>query len=104
MTLEQYAELLVFQGEMCPICRRARGATRALSVDHDHAIARNVCDHDHEESCFVCWRGLLCSTCNKMLAHARDDTDFFRRAIAYLDSPPALEALRYDPNPDSRGT
>jgi hypothetical protein len=89
MTPEQYAELLVFQEGLCPICRRARGVTRALSVDHDHGIARAACTHPHEESCQNCWRGLLCSTCNKALAHARDDVMFFYRAIDYLTNPPA---------------
>lgn len=89
MTPEQYADLLAIQQGMCFICRRAKGATRALSVDHDHAIARFHCGHPHEESCSKCWRGLLCSTCNKMLAHGRDDALFFARAAEYLAFPPA---------------
>lgn len=92
MTPEQYAELLAFQGGKCYMCP-ARGVYRALSVDHDHAIAREMCDHPHEESCSQCWRGLLCSTCNKIFGHARDDAEFFRRGIEYLRNPPTREMV-----------
>ena len=96
MTPEQYDELLAFQGGVCYICRRAKGITRALQVDHDHALARRVCDHEHDESCENCWRGLLCSRCNSMLAHAHDDTQVFARAIEYLQLPPAICWLERD--------
>ena len=89
MTPEQYDELLAFQQGVCYICRRAKGITKALSVDHNHFIAREKCDHPHDESCFECWRGLLCSRCNAMLAHLRDDPDAFQRAMTYLLYPPA---------------
>jgi hypothetical protein len=96
MTLEQYNELLAFQDGLCFICRRAKGITRALTVDHDHAVARECCYHPHEESCPFCWRGLLCARCNNMLGHARDDLTVFARAVAYLTSPPAQRWLPND--------
>lgn len=77
ITIEQYRQLYEFQGERCYICRRANGATRRLSVDHDHRTG------------FV--RGLLCRPCNTMLGHARDETSFFGRAIVYLTNPPAKQ-------------
>lgn len=89
MTPEQYDDILAHQGGVCYICQRARGATRALAVDHDHAVARERCSHDPDESCEDCWRGLLCSRCNDMLGHARDSREFFRRAMHYLRYPPA---------------
>src|SRR4051812_12621786 len=52
----QYAELYEFQGGHCALCRRATGASRKLSVDHDHATGRV--------------RGLLCRPCNTLLGHA----------------------------------
>ncbi|WP_234335952.1 endonuclease VII domain-containing protein [Streptomyces sp. NRRL S-920] len=70
-----YDKLYRLQGGRCAICRRATGATRRLSVDHDHASGAV--------------RGLLCRPCNSMLGHARDDIEFFQRAIAYLILPPA---------------
>lgn len=93
MTLDQYDLLLVFQGRACYICQRAKGKTRALSVDHDHAKAKAQCSHPHEESCANCWRGLLCRPCNILLAHLRDEAEALRRAINYLKYPPAQEAL-----------
>ena len=89
MTLEQYDMLLAFQGGHCYMCPLRTGKTRALSVDHDHAFAKEHCEHPHQESCENCWRGLVCATCNKMFGHARDDTKFFARAIEYLMYPPA---------------
>lgn len=94
MTLEQYEELKEFQGGTCYLCRRATGATRALAVDHDHAKAREECNHSHETSCSNCWRGLLDSHCNEILAIARDEREFFSRAARYLQDPPAQRWLR----------
>lgn len=69
-----YAKLYQFQGGLCALCRRATGASRRLSVDHDHATG-DV-------------RGLLCRPCNTLLGHARDRLAFFRRCISYLTLPP----------------
>jgi hypothetical protein len=38
-------------------------------------------------------RGLLCTPCNKMLGHARDNTRMFARAIEYLVNPPAQKVI-----------
>ena len=73
----QYGEIYLFQKGVCAICRRATGATRNLSVDHDH------------RSGVV--RMLLCRPCNDMLGHGRDDPEFFRRAAALLINPPAKQ-------------
>lgn len=66
----EYAKLYLFQGGLCALCRRATGASRRLSVDHDHKTG-DV-------------RGLLCRPCNSLLGHARDQFAFFRRCIRYL--------------------
>lgn len=70
----EYFELYKFQGGCCAICRKATGATRRLSVDHDHKTDKV--------------RGLLCRPCNNMLGHGRDDPYFFQRAMEYLRWPP----------------
>lgn len=75
----QYETLYRAQGGVCFLCRRATGATRRLSVDHDHRT---------EEV-----RGLLCRICNDILGHARDDWAYFARAARYLTNPPAREVL-----------
>lgn len=71
----QYGELYIHQGKACAICRRATGATRKLSVDHDH------------RSGLV--RGLICRPCNDLLGHLRDDREAALRIAEYLDYPPA---------------
>jgi hypothetical protein len=75
----QYEALYEAQGRKCAICQRATGASRRLSVDHDH------------KSMLV--RGLLCRPCNSMLGHGRDNPEFFRRAVKYLSYPPAFDAI-----------
>ena len=74
-----YDALRASQGGVCAICERATGATRRLSVDHDHKTGEV--------------RGLLCRNCNDMLGFARDDRFFFLRAFNYLSVPPARKVL-----------
>lgn len=78
ITAEQSHELLVFQGGVCWLCRRATGTSKALAHDHDHAHCPGP------DSCPECLRGRLCSTCNRILGHLRDDPGAFDRAAAYL--------------------
>lgn len=72
-----------FQGGKCAICQRATGATKRLSVDHDHkkGFTREAV------------RGLLCGPCNQMLGHGRDSLEFFNRVLDYLSFPPAQRAI-----------
>lgn len=80
ISAQEYAAILSEQGGKCYLCRRANGATKALAVDHDHRTGMV--------------RGILCGPCNaKVLGHARDDIEFFERAIEYLQSPPAVRVI-----------
>lgn len=80
ITAEQYWAIYELQQGCCYLCRRATGARKRLSVDHDH-VSGMV-------------RGLLCSPCNRdVLGHLRDDPEAFQRGIDYLVHPPALRAL-----------
>lgn len=80
LTKEQYEALYEAQGGFCYICRRARGTgRRKLAVDHDHKTG------------YV--RGLLCSPCNNILAHLRDDKDAAHRVFVYLYNPPAFNVI-----------
>jgi hypothetical protein len=77
ITLEQAKTIEEFQGGGC-ICAEwtgYNGATRALSTDHDHQTGEV--------------RGRLCKHCNDLLGRVRDNPDYFRRMIAYLENPPA---------------
>lgn len=71
----EYGQLYIAQGGKCAICQRATGATRKLSVDHDHKTGLT--------------RGLTCRPCNDLLGHLRDDVEAARRLVAYLLDPPA---------------
>jgi hypothetical protein len=67
------------QGRRCPICLQIPRAKRP-AVDHDH------------DSGAV--RGLLCQRCNhELLGAAHDDVEILRRAVAYLERPPAYAVL-----------
>lgn len=80
ITPEEYWEIYEFQGGRCYICQRANGKVKRLSVDHDHKTG--------------IVRGLLCTMCNKYtLGWARDCIEFFKRAIAYLTNPPAVQVI-----------
>lgn len=79
----EYEKLYVFQGQVCAICQRATGATRRLSVDHDHACCAGPV------SCGKCVRGLICRPCNDLLGHVRDSEQTLSRAIHYLRFSPA---------------
>lgn len=83
-----YGRLYEAQGGVCAICQRANGATRRLSVDHDHKCC------NASVSCGYCVRGLLCRPCNDLLGHCRDSWEMLARAIRYLTNPPAKDALR----------
>ena len=87
ITYPQYWELYRQQGGTCAICQRATGAKRKLSVDHDHTCCKG------KTSCGGCVRGLLCTSCNKMLGHLRDDQDAVMRALHYLQYPPAWKVI-----------
>jgi hypothetical protein len=75
----QYRALYEAQGGACYICQRAKGLTKKLSVDHDHATG------------YV--RGLLCGPCNKILGHFRDSKTAAYRAFNYLVEPPAFGVI-----------
>lgn len=70
LTPEQYESLYEAQGGKCLLCARATGATRALSVEHDHATGRV--------------RALTCRPCNDFLGHMRDEPEMAQRFVDYL--------------------
>lgn len=80
ITEQEYWAIWHAQDGRCYVCRRATGATRRLSVDHDHVTGEV--------------RGLLCRTDNSYLGHIRDDVEAARRVADYLENPPARDVLR----------
>lgn len=99
LTPEQYDALLAFQDGLCALCRRAKGTTKRLAVDHDHQQAMRD-GHDPDKGCPECVRGLVCGPCNDVLAHARSDPDYFSAGMAYLLRPPWV-SMRSEVPPSS---
>lgn len=71
ITLEQYNDMLIAQGEMCKICKTPHHALKKkLSVDHCHATNKI--------------RGLLCDLCNRALGFFKDNPQLLIEASLYL--------------------
>jgi hypothetical protein len=72
ISLKQYNELFDLQQGCCAICgAHQTKLSKALAVDHDHETGEI--------------RGLLCSGCNFILGHAKDDIGVLANAIKYLE-------------------
>jgi Recombination endonuclease VII len=85
----EYKLLKEFQGDVCAICKRGKGKSIRLAVDHDHTkTGRDSV------------RGLLCKRCNHvllgMIGHDNIDTlkAILLAAIEYLTNPPAQKMGR----------
>jgi hypothetical protein len=72
ITLAIYAEMLAAQGRRCAVCGKPEPASRTLDVDHDHKTGAV--------------RGLLCTSCNRMIGHAHDSVCRLVAAACYLKS------------------
>lgn len=86
-----YDFILKWQGGVCYGCRKAKGKSRRLCVDHDHKKAAEECGHDPNTGCPNCIRALLCAYCNEVVG--RLDADGLRRLADVLENPPAQIAL-----------
>jgi hypothetical protein len=85
LTPGEYGRLIEFTGGRDPICQRAKGISKRLGVDHDHATGAP--------------RGPLCTSCNDTLGHLRDDPEAVLRLLAYLLDPPVARLRRGEPTP-----
>lgn len=73
ISMQQFDELLAFQGHCCAICKETIGKlSRKINIDHDHKT--NVV------------RGILCSGCNTGLGQLGDTVEGLKRALAYLEN------------------
>ena len=80
LTLEEWQKLFEYQIQCCAICGRpATDFKNALSVDHDHSTH--------------IVRGLLCWNCNSLLPNRKELISQLKKAIRYLESPPAVKVL-----------
>jgi len=75
ITEEQYNIMLKEQNGVCAICHnpessKCKGTLRRLAVDHNHKTGLV--------------RGLLCSSCNRLLGSAKDNVEVLRDSMLYL--------------------
>jgi ATP-dependent helicase YprA (DUF1998 family) len=85
---EEYWLLYEAQGGRCLICRKGRGISKRLAVDHEHHLCD---DHPPENGCPRCVRALLCGRCNSLVGWL--DAAALQRAIEMLLYPPARRIL-----------
>lgn len=80
-TPELWALMLTHQGHRCAICEKDLRTVpqHLVHADHCHATGNP--------------RGILCHRCNTSLGQFNDDPALLRRAVAYLENPPTVQAL-----------
>ncbi len=71
LTLEEFNILSESQNNLCAICESPEKSHKNLVVDHNHNTGEI--------------RGLICSSCNKALGHAKDNKVLLEKMIMYLD-------------------
>lgn len=92
---EEYWAIYEAQGGRCHMCRRAKGKSKRLCVDHDHNCPENSKNkpggHDPKNGCRKCVRALLCVFCNDVVGKL--DADALARGIEVLENAPAQKVL-----------
>jgi hypothetical protein len=90
-TAADYWALYEAQGGTCAIYTcRAKGKSKHLTVEHDHACEMG---HDPSRWCRACVRGLTCSMHNEWMGRTGDDPNIFDSLASYLRNPPARKTL-----------
>jgi len=78
LTRDDYVDMEKSQNGVCKISGEPEKYNKRLSVDHDHSCCSGP------TSCGKCIRGLLCSTCNKVLGQIKDSKVLLQKMIDYL--------------------
>jgi Recombination endonuclease VII len=100
ITLEEYAELWVFQGGKCAICGTPLQAPNEIGKPGFGKGVRVEVDHDHAKGLKPrqAVRGLLCGGrwkgCNRKIGGGLDNVGWLRQVMNYLEQPPAQAFIR----------
>jgi hypothetical protein len=78
ITKEQFEKKMENQGWKCLNCKS--DLENNFNIDHDH----KCCEGRY--SCGNCVRGILCGGCNRGLGFFKDNTEYLKSAIEYLNS------------------
>lgn len=88
--LADYGRILAVQDGRCAICGQ-------VLAHNDNAGRRPEVDHDHRLKGKQSVRGILCggryAGCNRKIGRI-DRPEWLRAVVAYLENPPARQALR----------
>jgi hypothetical protein len=76
-------DALALQGGKCAVCLESKPTSKAgnllaWAMDHDHQCCPSG------RGCPGCFRGVLCSSCNRVLGYAYDNPEILRRGAEYL--------------------
>lgn len=82
MTRVDVVQMLVEQGNRCPICSRTFASFRDFVVDHDNGCCAGV---GGKWTCGKCTRGLICQHCNVHVLGTLENPALVQRAYEYLD-------------------
>jgi Recombination endonuclease VII/HNH endonuclease len=78
ISLETYNVMLAAQNGVCDICH----GTETYVPKNQTEVKPLSVDHNHETGAI---RGLLCSNCNYIVGHCKEDREILLAAIKYLD-------------------
>jgi len=78
LTRDDYVDMEKSQNGVCKICGEPEKYKNRLSIDHDHLCCPGY------GSCGKCIRGLLCSSCNRILGQVNDSIELLQKMTEYL--------------------
>jgi hypothetical protein len=76
ISLKEYNNLSIKQNHKCAICKKKEKRKR-----NDNKYYKLAVDHNHKTNKV---RGLLCSICNTLLGHTKEDINTLQNAIVYI--------------------
>lgn len=77
LTQKQFEEKFRNQGSVCAACKSSTTRLK-WCIDHNHACCPGAV------TCGKCVRGILCYSCNIILGHCSENTDYLQGLIDYL--------------------
>jgi len=80
ITAFEWDNMFMLQGSACAVCKTQIPGKKGWVTDHNHAC----CPGDN--TCGMCVRGILCSSCNITLGHVKDSVEILKYMIRYLST------------------
>lgn len=80
LSIDDFRNMLDAQDNRCAICKQE---SDNWSIDHDHSCCPGG---PKAKACGNCIRGILCNNCNNGLGRFKDNTNYLKSAVDYLES------------------